>query len=147
MDYSLEVLEVKKRWFQVRDNQGIKILFLKVDCSDAEIAYLERNRLLQSVLYENYVGDFPEAALAVGAYNMIRSGRSAEDKRKDDDYFTRAHTKAVTLRDAMAGIGIPMYEHNMPQAEHIIIQRLIELGEPMRANLEGGHYRGRTGRV
>jgi len=147
MEYSLEVLEAKKKWFQGRGENGRKILFLKVDCSDAEIGYLERNRLIQSVIYENYVGDFPEVSFAVGAYNLVRRGRTEKEKRKDDEYFMNAHIKQVTLRDALAGVGIYMYEHHIPHARAVILEALVEIGEPMRANLEGGSYRGETGRV
>ncbi len=147
MEYSLEVLEAKKKWFQSRGENGRKILFLKVDCSDVEIHYLERNRLIQSLIYENYVGEFPEVSIAVGAYNLVRRGRTAEDKRKDDEYFQNAHTKPITLRDALAGVGIYLYEHDIPQARSVILGRLIEIGEPMKINLEGGSYRGETGRV
>ena len=127
MELSFEILEAKRG--------ARKVLFSKLDCSPAELAFLQENQLLRTEIYtHNYEALTRMKMLrhiSAGFLKAITLGSESEAK-KNDKFLETLPLETITIAKLITGHTLLVYAHEVAQIEQVIEARVIAFGENLR---------------
>ena len=145
MQYSFEILN--RPIGLTGSSKGHKILHCKVDCTNAELAFIKANGLYNMLIYEYDRNKHPSSVIAKGIYTFVFSSADPAKNKKTKEALGQRYIEQLTLHSFLQGVKMEMPAYDIPLAEDMIEARLIEIGENMKRTFEHLSVRGRTSDV